>query len=106
MSRLTRVITPMLRGHGLDIREVRGVDGEVRELVVTNPRFPAWGRVVVDRDGFMEWDYWGCVGDDAGAGELAAVITAVMAASAGDDGARYGTRPAFRTAAERDRPHP
>lgn len=79
MNRLTRVIAPMLRAAGLDIREVQGVGGEVRELVVTNPRFPTWGRVVIDCDGLMEWDYWGNLADDTGAAQLATVITAVMA---------------------------
>ena len=106
MSRLTRVIAPLLRVRGLDIREVHGADGEVRELVVTNPRFPAWGKVIIDRDGFMEWDYWGHVGDDTAAAQLAAVITAIMASRPGDDATRYSTRPTFQPTAERNRPHP
>jgi hypothetical protein len=107
MSRLTRVIVPMLRARGLDIREVHGADGEVRELVVTNPQFPTWGRAIVDHKGLMEWDYWGYVSDDTGAAQLAAVITAIMAARPGDDAARYGTRPTFQPAPEeRDRSHP
>jgi hypothetical protein len=105
VSRLTRVVAPMLRSAGLDVREVSRAGGEVRELVVTNPRFPAWGRVVVDCDGFMEWDYWGEISEDAGATRLAAVIIAVIAAHPGDDGERYGRRPSFQPA-ERDRPHP
>jgi len=59
VSRLTRVIAPILRSARLDTREVSRADGEVRELVVTNPRYPTWGRVIIDREGFMEWDYWG-----------------------------------------------
>jgi hypothetical protein len=106
MSRLTRVIAPMLRSAGLDIREVGRAGGGVRELVVTNPRYPTWGRVVVDCDGLMEWDYWGEISEDAGAARLAAVIIAVMATRLGVDGESYGTRPAFQPAPERDRPHP
>ena len=106
MSSLTRIIAPMLRSAGLDIREVSRADGEVRELVVTNPRYPTWGRVLVDRDGLMEWDYWGEVSADAGAAQLATVIIAVMATHPGDDAERYGARPTFQPAAERNRPHP
>jgi hypothetical protein len=58
MSSLTRVIAPVLRANGLGIREVHAADGGIRELVVTSPRCPAWGRVTVDRDGLMERDYW------------------------------------------------
>jgi hypothetical protein len=96
----------MLRSAGLDIREVSRADGEVRELVVTNPRFPTWGRVVVDRDGLMEWDYWGRLSEDNGAAQLATVIIAVMATRPGDDAERYGARPTFQPAGERNRPHP
>jgi hypothetical protein len=105
VSRLTRVITPMLRSAGLDIREVSRADGEVRELVVTNPRYPTWGRVVIDREGLMEWDYWGHISDDAGAADIAAVIIAIMASRHGD-GQRHDRHPTFQPAAERDRPHP
>lgn len=79
MSRLSRVIAPMLNAAGLDVRPVGRADGELHELVITNPRQPNWGRVVIDRDGFMEWDYWGDVVTDAGAASIAAVIIAVMA---------------------------
>jgi hypothetical protein len=106
MSRLSRVITPMLRAAGLDVRPVGGSDGEIHELVVTNPRFPAWGRVVVDREGLMEWDYWGHLGDDAGATDMATVIIAIMATRVGVDSERYGARPTFQPNGERDRPHP
>lgn len=85
MSRLSRIIAPMLSAAGLDIRPVGRADGETHELVVTNPRFPAWGRVVIDREGLMEWDYWGCIHDDAGAADIATVIIAVMGARPGDD---------------------
>jgi hypothetical protein len=106
MSRLTQVVAPMLRAAQLDIREVHGAGGEVHELVITNPRFPEWGKVVVDREGLMQWDFWGALGDDAGAAQLATVITVIMAARPGDDAARYGTRPVFQSAVERERPHP
>jgi hypothetical protein len=105
MSRLTRVIAPMLRTAGLDIREMRRADSEIRELVVTNPQPPAWGRVVIDPDGLMEWDYWGRISDGAGAADIATVITAVMASRPGDT-ERHDRRPAFQPAAERDRPRP
>jgi hypothetical protein len=107
VSRLTRVIAPRLKAAGLDIREVRRADGETCELVITNPLFPAWGRIVIDRDGLMEWDYWGNVGDDAGAAvAVAALIIATIAARTADDAGRHGRRPAFQPAAERNRPHP
>jgi hypothetical protein len=106
MSRLTRVIAPILRSAGLDVREVSRADGEIRELVITNPRFPAWGRIVVDREGLMEWDYWGHIADDTGASQLAAVIIVTIAVRTGDDAERYGRRPAFQPAADRNRPRP
>jgi len=79
MSRLSRVIAPMLHAAGLDVRPVGRADGELHELVITNPRQPHWGRVTIDRDGLMEWDYRGDAATDAGAASIAAVIIAVMA---------------------------
>jgi hypothetical protein len=79
MSRLTKVIAPILREHGLDVCQVEGVKGDTREPVVTNPRFPHWGRVVVDRDGLLEWDHWGNLDHDDGAGALAQVISSILA---------------------------
>jgi hypothetical protein len=84
MSRLTRVIAPMLVNAGLDVRAISGADGQVRELIITNPRHPDWGRVGVDRDGFMQWDYWGCIADDPGAVDIATVIIAIMATRVSD----------------------
>jgi hypothetical protein len=79
MSRLTRVIAPLLTRAGLDVRAISGIDGQVRELIITNPRQPTWGRVVIDREGLMEWDYWGQVADDPGAADIATVIIAILA---------------------------
>lgn len=53
---------------------------QIHELVVTSPHYPAWGRIVIDGGGLIEWDYWGHIADDAGAADIAAVIIAVMAA--------------------------
>jgi hypothetical protein len=36
MSRLTRVVAPLLGKAGLDVRPMVGADGQVHELVVTN----------------------------------------------------------------------
>jgi hypothetical protein len=106
MSRLTRVIAPLLARAGLDIRPMVGADGHVHELVVTNPRYPNWGRVVIDRDGLMEWDYWGNLATDHAAADVAHVIMTIIGNRAGDDAERYG-QPAFLAAPEeRDRPHP
>jgi hypothetical protein len=99
MSRLSRVIAPMLHAAGLDVRAVSGADGQVRELVITNPRHPDWGRVVVDREGFMEWDYWGRIADHPGAASIATVIIAIMATRPSDDADRLG-RAAYLAAAE------
>jgi hypothetical protein len=82
MSRLTRVIAPLVARAGLDVRAICGIDGQVRELIITNPRQPAWGRVLVEHDGRVEWGYWGQVHDDAGATDIATVITAIMATRA------------------------
>lgn len=90
MSRLTKIIAPMLREHGLDVREVEGISGDVRELVVTNPAFPHWGRIVIDRDGLLEWDHWGDIDHDDGATALACVITGVLASGDNPDRGRYG----------------
>lgn len=89
MSGLTRIIAPLLARAGLDVRAVSGADGQVRELVVTNPRQPTWGKVVLNRDGSMKWDYWGQVHDDRGAADIATVIIAIMAPRTGNDPERY-----------------
>jgi hypothetical protein len=79
MSRLSRIIAPMLHSAGLDVRAINGADGQVRELVITNPRQPGWGRVVINHEGHMEWGYWGQVHDDPGAATMATVVIAIMA---------------------------
>jgi hypothetical protein len=79
MSRLTRVIAPQLARAGLDIRAISAADGQVCELVITNPRQPTWGRAVIDHAGHMQWDYWGQVTDDSGAADIATVIIAILA---------------------------
>ena len=105
MSRLSRVIAPMLQAAGLDVRPVGRADGELHELVVTNPRQPNWGRVVIDRDGRMEWDYWGDAVTDAGAASIAAVVIAVLAPGPGphDERDPRATRP--QPSAQRARPY-
>jgi hypothetical protein len=100
-----RIIAPMMRAAGLDIRPMSRPDGEVFELVITNPQYPTWGRVIIDREGFTEWRYWGDLADDDAAARLATVIKAIMAPRPGDNAAR-GTRPAYRPAPEADRPRP
>jgi hypothetical protein len=102
MSRLSRVIVPMLHAAGLDVRMVGRADGELHELIVTNPRQPNWGRVVIDRDGLMQWDYRGDAVTDRGAADIAAVVIAVMAPRPGQ-GPRV-TRP--QPSAERARSRP
>jgi hypothetical protein len=79
MSRLSRVIAPMLHAAGLDVRPVGRADGEPQELIVTNPRQPSWGRVIIDRDGRLQWHYWGDAVTDAGAASIADVVIAVLA---------------------------
>jgi hypothetical protein len=79
MSRLTTVIAPMLASAGLDVRAISGADGQVHELVITSRRQPAWGRVVIDHAGHMQWDYWGQVTDDPGAADIATIIIAIPA---------------------------
>ena len=104
MSRLAKIIAPILRAHSLDVREVEGIAGETRELVVTNRDFPGWGRVVVDRDGLLEWDHWGDIDDEDGAAALARIITGILASGDDPDPDRYGTlRP---QQPETARPHP
>lgn len=75
---------------------------QIHELAVTSPHYPAWGRIVIDRGGLIEWDYWGHIADDAGAADSAAV----MAARPGDDARRYGRTASSPALGERDRPHP
>jgi hypothetical protein len=91
---------------GLDIREVGRDDGQIHELVVTNPDYPTWGRVVIDCEGLMEWEYWGHIADDAGDADLAAVIIAIMATRPGDHTERYGRTASTPSPGELDRPHP
>jgi hypothetical protein len=106
MSRLSRVIAPMLHAAGLDVRPVGRADGELHELVITNPRQPNWGRVVVDRDGLVQWDYWGDVLTDGGAASIATVIVAVMAPDPGVQ-ARHDPRAVRpQPPAQRARNHP
>jgi hypothetical protein len=105
MSRLSRVIAPMLHAAGLDVRPVGRADGELHELVITNPRQPSWGRVTIDQDGRMEWGYWGNAVTDAGAASIATVVIAIMAPDTGHHAGRDPrvTRP--QASAERARPH-
>jgi hypothetical protein len=42
-----------------------------RVLVISSPRQPGRGRVVIDREGLMEWDYRGHLGTDARAADEA-----------------------------------
>jgi hypothetical protein len=93
MSRLTKIIAPILRAHGLDVRPVEGLNGDIRELVVTNPSFPHWGRIIVDCDGLLEWDLWGDLDRDDGAAALARVITGILSSGDQPDPDRYGRRP-------------
>jgi hypothetical protein len=107
MNGLSRVIAPMLRTAGLDVRTVSCAGGEVHELVVTNPARPDWGRIVIDREGLMEWDYWGHLADDIGAAHMATVIISIMATRPGsDDGRRHGQAARIPDTGERDRAHP
>lgn len=96
-SRITDVVAPLLARAGLDVRAVSGADGQVRELIITNPRRPEWGRVVIDCDGLMQWHYWGHIADDPGAASTADVIIAIMARP-GNDAAGYAqaSHPAAR----------
>ena len=89
MNRLTEVIGQALRQCGLEVREVEGSGQQIRELVVKNPKFPHWGRVVVDREGLLSWDYWGEMGSDEAAFALASVIIALIGSAPGEDGSRY-----------------
>jgi hypothetical protein len=106
MSRLSRVIAPMLHAAGLDVRPVGRADGDLHELIVTNPRYPNWGRVVIDRDGRMQWDYWGHVHDDRGAADIAAMVIAVMANRPGTDPARHARTGHPAAPGDLARPHP
>jgi hypothetical protein len=84
VSRLTSVIAPLLARAGLEVRAVSGADGQVRELIITNPRQPGWGKAIIDHQGLMRWDYWGQVADDTGAADIATVIIAIMATRPSD----------------------
>ena len=94
------------RAAGLDVRTISRAGGEIHELVITNPAHPDWRRVVIDREGLMEWDYWGPLAEDAGAVDMAAVIIAIMATRAGRHPQRYGMNSDQPDSTERDRPHP
>jgi hypothetical protein len=77
-----------VRQHGLKVHEVDGITVETRELVVTNPAFPYWGRIIAARDGLLEWAHWCDIDHDDGAGALARVITGILVG--GSDPDRYG----------------
>jgi hypothetical protein len=93
----------MLREHGLTVTPYPADAGEPQELAVANPAFPGWGRVVIDRDGFMEWDLRGTVETDDDARVIAGVIVSLLAGGEGEVGDRYG-RP--RRCPDAARPHP
>lgn len=105
-TRLSRVIAPLLRDHGLTVTPYPACAHEPRELVVTNPAFPAWGRVVIDRDGFMEWDLQATVETDDGAREIAGVIIGLIAGGEGEADDRYGQPPHWQSPEDAARPHP
>jgi hypothetical protein len=105
-GRLSRVIAPLLREHGLTVTPYPAGAGEPRELVVTNPAFPGWGRVVIDREGFMEWDLQATVETDDGARQIAGVITGILASGQGEAGDRYGRPPHWQPPEDAERPHP
>jgi hypothetical protein len=69
-------IRPKLEACGLDLRQVLFSE-QVVELIVINPGDPSRGRVVVDRNGLVEWDHW-CPARDAVTGEL--VVSVIVAA--------------------------
>jgi hypothetical protein len=104
MSRLTKIIAPILQAHRLDVHQIEGVKGEIRELVDTNPSFPHWGRIIIDRDGLLEWDHWGDLDHDDGANALARVIISILASGDQPDPGRYGK--STPQSSEALRPHP
>jgi hypothetical protein len=57
LGRIVHVIRTKLEAHGLDLREVL-FNEEVVELIVTNPGHSSRGRILVDRNGLVEWDHW------------------------------------------------
>jgi hypothetical protein len=105
MSRLTHVIAPLLARAGLDVRVVNGADGPARELVITNPRQPGWGKAVIDHDGHTQWDYWGQLHDDHGAADIATVIIAIMATRPGTGPARHARTARPAAPGDLSRPH-
>jgi hypothetical protein len=106
MSRLSRVIAPMLHAAGLDVRPVGRADGELHELVVTSPAHPDWGRFVIDRDGLVEWTYRGDLVTDAGAAAVADVVSAVMAPRPGHLAGHALRATRAQRSAEGARPYP
>ena len=101
MSRLSRVIAPMLQAAGLDARPVGRADGELQELIVTSPRQPSWCRVVINRDGLMQRDHCGGAVTDRGAADIAAVVIAIMASRPGHDPRTMRPQPSAERARSR-----
>jgi hypothetical protein len=99
------VIAPLLHEHGLAITPYPADAREPRELVVTNPAFPGWGRAVIDRDGFMEWDLQATVETDDGARAIAQVIIGILANGQGEADDRYAP-PHWQPPEDAGRPHP
>ena len=106
VGRLSRLIAPLLREHGLTVTPYPADADEPRELAVTNPAFPGWGRVVIDRDGFMEWDLHGTVETDDDARGIARVIVSLLAGGEGEAGDRYGRPQHWQPPEDAARPHP
>jgi hypothetical protein len=75
---LSQAVGARLRACGLQVTELTR-SGEVVVLVVTNPRRPEEGRVVIGRDGLIEWDRGHQASDDLVAAHIAAVLLSMLA---------------------------
>jgi len=71
------LITPVLHAAGLDVIPVRHHE-EIIELIVRLPGDPSGSRIVLDRNGIMEWDRWCGEPRNTDGGRLAQVILAAL----------------------------
>jgi hypothetical protein len=88
---ITRMLTAAeeLRGCGLEVHAVPvGSDlidcrGAVKQLAITNPHAPGWGRILITRERHTltvkaTWESWIPLRDDAGIQQLVKSITYVL----------------------------
>jgi hypothetical protein len=79
LADLAAIIAPPLTASGLVITPLKSRGDEIMELVISNPRFPAEGRVIIDPTGIIDWDWRYQPFDAASVRKIASVIVCILA---------------------------